>query len=211
LGDTLFIHSDTLKVITPDTLTNSKLLKAYNHVKLFGTEIQGKCDSMAYNSVDSSMRMYGEPVLWTGKNQISSDSIHIISSNNELKEMRIYSSALISSYEDTSKYNQIKGRNMYAYFKNNLLYKVAVKGNGQSIYYVHQGKKLIGVNKAESTDIDIYIKNNNIKKIVMLTKPNATLYPLSQAPLEELKLKGFKWLEQYRPLKRNDVFIWERK
>jgi len=54
----------------------------------------------------------------------------------------------------------------------------------------------------------VYLKNNKIKNLVFITKPDATLYPLEQIDVKELKLKDFTWREQDRPLKVMDIFTW---
>ena len=95
---------------------------------------------------------------------------------------------------------------MTGYFKNNKLYKVDVKGNGQTIYFPKDNNEIIGANKAESSDITIFIENNEVKKIVFLKQPNATLYPLSQINPIEFRLDYFKWYENIRPLQATDVF-----
>ena len=115
-------------------------------------------------------------------------------------------SAFIIALKDTSKYDQIKGKNMTCHFKNNEMYRVDVNGNGQTIYYPKDEKGIIGVNKAECSDLIIYINDGKVSSIKFLKKPDATLYPLKTAPAEELVLKGFKWFDDIRPKNKEDIF-----
>jgi lipopolysaccharide export system protein LptA len=206
--DTLFLHADTLRSILTDTVTKNHIIIAFYKVKLFKTDMSGKCDSMSYTTADSSIRLYGHPVLWSGVNQLTSDSVQLFLENKMLKEARLYNSAFIISQEDSSKYDQIQGKNMIGFFNNNELYKVAVNGNGQTIYYAKDKDDQIGVNKAESSDLVIYRKNGKIDRILLLKKPAAILYPLNKVSKEELILKGFKWYKLSRPLSEKDIFEW---
>ncbi|GAH68303.1 unnamed protein product, partial [marine sediment metagenome] len=131
--DTLYLHADTLlsELDTSDT----KFIKAYYGVKIFKSNLQGKCDSMAYSFADSVIRLYYEPVLWSEVNQISAEYIEIHTEHKQAKTMYLEKSSFIISKEDTSKFNQIKGKNMVCHFRDNELYRIDVKGNGQTVYY----------------------------------------------------------------------------
>jgi len=80
------------------------------------------------------------------------------------------------------------------------------RGNGQTVYYAKDEDQLIGVNIAQSSDLDIVLKDNKVDKIRFLIKPTATLYPLDLAPKEELLLKDFRWYDAERPKSKTDIF-----
>jgi len=96
---------------------------------------------------------------------------------------------------------------MIGYIKNNKLYKVDVFGNGQTIYFTKDKEEIIGVNQAESSDLIIYLKDNQVARINMIKQPAGTLYPIEE--LAETKLKGFKWFDKLRPKKMQDIFLQE--
>jgi len=208
-NDTLFVHADTLRSI-PDTIPDNKIVKAYYKVKIFSKDIQGKCDSMTYVSADSVTYLTGEPVLWSRENQLTAELIELHTANDQMDYIFMQNSAFVISKEDTLKFNQIKGRSMTGYFSDNSLSKIDVNGNGQTIYFPKDGDEVLGVNKAESSNLIIHVKENDVKRIVFLTKPNAVLYPLKEVAENELILKDFVWLEQFRPFKKQDIFIWDK-
>ncbi len=208
-NDTLYVHADTLESVL-DTSGLYKLMKAYYKVKIFRADIQGKCDSLAYLESDSVFRLFGEPVLWSEENQLTADQIDLHLANKQLHYIDLLSSSFIISQEDTVRYNQIKGKNMKGYFVNNKLVRIDVRGNGQTIYYAKDGADLIGINRAESSDIIIYLKENKIDRINLVLSPKATLYPPDGKEEFEKILKGFKWLEKYRPVSKTDIFLWEQ-
>ena len=117
--------------------------------------------------------------------------------------------AFIIDQDDSSRFNQVKGKKMICYFRDNELYKINVYGNGQTIYYAKDEDAYIGVNKAESSDLIIFMTNKKLEEIRFLKQPSAILYPLDKAPKEELLLKDFKWLVDVRPLEMEDIFIWK--
>lgn len=206
--DTMYIHSDTIKSIA-DSANKERTIRAYFHTKIFKNNLQGKCDSLTYTTADSTIRLFIKPVLWSDENQITSEYIELQMANNKLNTAHFYNNSFIISKEDTGKFNQIKGRKMTGYFKDNELNQVFVSGNGQTVYYAKDSSGIIGINKAESSDLKIYLENRKVKRIVFLTQPNATLYPPEKAPMEEQKLHGFKWYEKSRPLSKNDIFLWQ--
>ncbi|MFI5149107.1 MAG: OstA-like protein [Bacteroidia bacterium] len=231
--DTLFLHADTLKVISlidsaewkklteerrrknitgaisKDSMPMLRTMYAYHKVKFYKPEVQGKCDSLVYSYHDSTMNMFMEPVLWSDKSQLNASHVELTLANGEMKLLRMFTNSFIIEQEDSIRYNQIKGKNMVGYFKANKLAKVFVEGNGQAIYYVKEKNKLTGVNKADCSDLLIYLKNNSVEKITLLNKPDGTLYPPKELNPKELRLKEFKDYGPLRPKDKNDVFTWK--
>jgi lipopolysaccharide assembly outer membrane protein LptD (OstA) len=206
--DSLFVHADTLRSVE-DTVAQTKTLFAYYKVKIYKSDMQAKCDSLTYSTADSTFRMYGTPVLWSDENQLTSTFIEIRTRSNRPYRIDLYQTAFIASREDSSKFNQIRGKNMTGYIdEDGKLYRIDVTGNGQSVYYTKDGPDIVGVNSAESTDMVIYLKDRKVQRIALLTKPSGTIYPPGQAPEEELILKGFSWLEKFRPRTKDDIFFW---
>ncbi len=204
-GDSLFIHSDTLRMKL-DTTGIFREFASYYGVRLFKSDIQGICDSLTFSFVDSTFRMYHNPILWSGENQISASFIDMVTQNNQMKEAHILNTAMIVSKEDSTKYNQIKGRDMLGIFVKNELSQINVTGNSQTVYYPKDGADIIGMNKAESTNLQIFLENKKIRKIRFITQPSATLYPLKDAPEDQKILKGFQWHGEARPLSSLDIF-----
>ncbi len=204
--DSMFLHADTLWIYF-DRQHQAKKMLAYHSVRFYRLGLQGKCDSLAYAMSDSTIRLYNAPVLWTGKNQLTSDSIFIAIHNNQLDSLTLFNTAFIISLDSMDNYNQIKGRNMVGYFRNNQIYRVKADGNAQSIYWVRDDqKRLIGINKAEASYMTIGVKNNEIKTINYIEKASETMYPEKDLPKDGRILKGFSWQATLRPLSKYDIF-----
>ena len=207
-NDSLFMHADTLYAVE-DTSLKQKSYFAYKHVRIFKTDLQGKCDSLVYSTADSTMHFFNDPVLWSGANQLTADSISLLLANDELSKMLMHMNAFIASSEDSVRYNQVRGKDMTGYFSDNELRKIHVVGNGQTIYYIRNGdKKISGVNRAECSDLLIFVNESEVERISLIYKPDATMYPVRETNPLEMRLKGFQWRSEIRPVSRQDIFNW---
>lgn len=207
--DSLYIHSDTMWVHF-DEEKNAKRLISYYDVKFFRDDMQGLCDSLVYTMNDSTIRLYDLPVLWSGDNQLTADSIAIVIQNNQADSLIMNNSAFIISLDTLDTYNQIKGKNMIGYFKDNELATVNVDGNAQTVYFVREEDGfLIGVNRAESSTMTIRLKDNKLNTITYKTQAKEIMYPESELPASDKELKGFTWREATRPRKVMDIFTKE--
>jgi len=133
--DTLFLHADTLRS-DYDSSGVYRVIKAFRKVQIFKPDMQARCDSLIYSFKDSIFHLYSKPVIWSDENQISAEKIDIHTVNQKANQLKLYNSAFIVSQEDTAKYNQISGRNMVGYIRDNQLYRIDILGNGKSIYYI---------------------------------------------------------------------------
>ncbi len=209
-ADSLFVHADTLRSILDTASTSEqKILLAYYKVKFFRKDIQGMCDSLAYIEKDSTFHMYGEPIIWADENQINATKIELQTSNEQLYRLYLRDIALLISREDSSMYNQIRGKSMTGYFKDNDLVRLDVTGNGQSVYYADDNGEIIGVNRSECSDLIIYLEDNKVSRVNYLVKPSGKYYPLDMFPDDQKTLDGFSWNQEWRPLKFSDVFLWK--
>lgn len=208
-GDTIFLHADTLFSMT-DSSGEYRLLKAYNKVKFYRWEMQGKCDSLVYSTADSLIKLYHNPVLWNDANQLTADFIQIHIKNNAADRIYMDNTAFIISKETSVYFNQIYGKNMVGYIADNTLYKIYVNGNAQTVYFPVDGEEFIGINNAESSNMVIYFDEGRIKRINFISAPEGVLNPMDKISKELLYLKGFNWLESHRPKNKHDIFKWDK-
>jgi lipopolysaccharide export system protein LptA len=210
-SDSLFLHADTLFSIRDTSKKN--VVYAYHKVKFYRNDLQGMCDSLIYSDSDSTIIMHYKPILWSDENQITGELITLYLKKGGLDRMYIEKDAFIASQADSLHFNQIKGREMTGFFREGQLRKVDVNGNGESVYFIKEesadGDKDIGMNKVICSDIIIYIDSNQVKQIKFLDVPSGVMHPQDKIPQEDLVLKGFKWDESGRPLRKEDIFIRE--
>ncbi len=205
-NDSMFMHGDSLYMYF-DKKRNAKKMLAFYKVKIFRKDMQGVCDSLAYIMEDSTVRLYKNPVLWSGKNQITADTIIIHVSKNNVDSIEMINNAFIISKDSTDTFNQIKGKKMTGYFEGKKLKTIDVDGNAQSVYYVREDDGyLIGVNKEEASFMEIILNDNKISRIKYIEQISEVMYPAKNVPADVRRLENFEWKEELRPKDKSDVF-----
>lgn len=206
--DSLYLHADTL-IAYFDSTQKVNDLHAYYKVKFYRNDIQGMCDSLHNNMADSVLTLYRNPVLWSDENQLTADSIKIWFKNKRMDRMSLHNISLIISRDDSVRFNQIRGLNMTGYFVDNELTRIHVESNAETVYYVRdEDESLIGVNKAVSGNMWIFVSDSKIERIVYIEHPTAILYPEAELPEKDKKLRGFSWQEDQRPRDKYQIFRW---
>lgn len=207
--DSLYLHADTLWLYR-DTVTDLNEILAYYNARFFKPDFQGVCDSLVYIQKDSLIRMYIEPILWSKKNQLTGDYMEILLYDNEIKQLNIDNNAFIISEVDKVHFNQIKGRNMIAKFKNNEMDKIYVNGNGQTIYFAEEEKKipikLIGMNTLDCSNIMVTVKESKIEHMTFLDQPNGIMTPMEKVDPTKMQLPEFKIFNDVKPVSKEDIY-----
>lgn len=205
-ADTLFLHADTFRVVPlGDT---SRIVKAFHHVKAFRTDLQARCDSLVFDFRDSIATLYTMPVVWSQGSQMTANVIKLYTRNQALYKADLIDAAFVISQEpDSVGFDQVKGKLITGHIRNNELYLIDVDGNGQTIYYPKDGPNLIGVNRAESSNMSIWLKDRKIDSIMMRVAPKGNMNPPLLAGEKDRLLSGFRWLDDYRPKRMEDIFL----
>lgn len=204
-NDSLFVHGDTLIMITDSIHRN---VKAYYDVRFYRSDMQGICDSLHYASADSVIHMIGNPVLWSDNNQILGNQIDIFLNDSTIEKAIVRDYALaIQDRREEGQFNQMSGRDMTAFFQNGEIYHILVEGDAVSLYYiVQEDSTIIGLNKMESAYMSMDIENEQMKKLKTWSATTAVTTPLPMLKPEDRRLKGFVWLDYLRPTSPEDIF-----
>jgi len=198
--------------ILSDTATNTndstdRFFEAYYHVRIFSDSLQAVGDSLFYSGQDSAFRLFKQPIVWARESQITGDTIYLFTQNKKPSRLYVFENALTINKVGNPYYNQIKGRTINGYFKNGNIDFMRAKGNSESIYYAQdEENKFIGVNRATSGIIDMYFEEKKPQKVIFRSNLVGTTYPMRQINHEELRLRGFKWLEELRPKTKYELF-----
>lgn len=202
--DSLFIHGDTLSLYTDSTF---RTIKAYYGVRFFRNDMQGVCDSLQFATRDSILHMYRNPVLWNENNQIYGDVLDVMFNDSTIDRAHVSGYAFSVQQVDSIHFNQLKGRDMMAYFENGNIKHLLVSGNAESIFYPEEeDKTMIGMNQSQSSYLSIDFKDRKIEKLKLWPAAKGTLTPLSDMKPDMGKLKDFEWYDYLRPTDRYDIF-----
>ena len=206
--DSLYMHGDTLLLTgKPD----KRILRAFRNAKFYKTDLSGKCDSIHFDQSSGITQLIKEPVLWNVDNQMTGDSIYLISDmeTEKLDSLKVINNAFIISLDSISMegYNQAKGKDLFGKFIDNSLKIVDLVKNTEVIYYMYNDdEELIGINKTICSKIRITMAENDIEDITFYTNPDGDIFPEVDLPLSSRKLKGFIWRGDERILSKDDIF-----
>lgn len=220
--DSVYIHADTLMVTGK---ADNRITRGWNNVRLFKSDLAGKSDSLHVNHKTGLTKMINlkrfgskdafalqrKPVLWNLGNQMTGDTIHLISDvkTEKLDSLKVFNNAFLVSKDTlgTDNFNQIKGQRLIGLFKNNELYNVDVIKNAEVIYYSrNEDQELVGINKSKSGSINIKIKQKAIQRIALINQIDGELLPPSKFPNNSKRLRGFDWRGEERPMTIEDIF-----
>jgi lipopolysaccharide assembly outer membrane protein LptD (OstA) len=213
--DSLFMHADTFKIFTYHINTDSvyRKIHAYHKVRAYRIDVQAVCDSLVYNTKDSCLSMYKDPIVWNNSQQLLGEVINVYMKDSTINRAQVIGQALsIEQMKDTIHYNQITSREMMAYFRHGDIYESDAIDNVQSVYYPvdDADSSLIGLNYVETPLMKAYMQQKKLQK-VWASKSTGTIYPLTQIPPEKKFLPNYAWFDYIRPLNKDDIFNWRGK
>ena len=195
---------DSLKIEEPDTSRN---VLAYGDVRIYKSDLQAVCDSLVFEGRDSIFHFYQNPLLWSDTTQFSADTISMQLENGTLDTIFLKDNGFIVNSPDEIKFNQIKGRDIEAYFRDENLYKVLVEGNAEFVYYlIDDVDAYIAANKALCSNMILNFKSNEVQRINCFPNPKAQLVPIQKTSDSELELAGYGWYMERRPMSKADLY-----
>lgn len=203
--DSLFLHADTIKLIPDSTF---KMIRAYYNVRFYRSDIQGICDSMQFNSRDSVLHLYNNPVLWNENNQLSGDTIDVFMNDSTINYIHVKRSSYSIEQKDSIHFNQLKSRSLKIFFDNKNVKNILAEGSVENIVYPDEkDKSLKGVqNYLISSYLLISLNDGKLERFVAWPKPEGHATPFHLLADDKLNLEGFYWYDYLRPMNKNDIF-----
>jgi|GEM_PF-145184 len=182
---------------------------AYHHVLIYSDSLQGRCDSLSYTQTDSLMRMFYNPVLWSGQRQISGDTVIATMDSSQIEQVYLPRNGIMisrSGPEQADMYDQIQGNKMWAYFTHNNIDSVTAYPNAATIYFATDDKDAyVGVSEVNSEKVAVIFDtvagsaDQEIKKIIYYKGIDSKMTPMKDADPPKFRLSRFKWQVEKRP------------
>lgn len=204
--DSLFLRADTLLTTEyVDSTSETNLLQGYYNVRMFKSNLQAKCDSILFNTTDSMLVLFDDPVMWTDSSQFSADTIEIYLKNEEIDKILMKRNGFIINTSDTIYFNQIKGKNVEILFSEGAIDSMTVMGNAESIYFMKDDENAyVGMNKSICSKMGFKFFENELKDIYFDVDINSNFTPITLVdPMD--RLEGFIWLDKERPKNKNEL------
>ena len=228
--DTLYVSADTLELISlpiPDRLrldslravaaqegkakpdTMQRYLRGYRNVRVFRRDAQAVADSLSYISMDSTLSLYGKPILWSEERQLSGDTTHFYFRGKKLDYVDVLGKALVVEYIDSvDYYNQMSGDSLRAYVQDSTVHEILVSGKVESIYYMKEEgtNDYNGLNRMTSSTMHVLLDSGKVKKSIWRGPVEGKAYPLEMASGPEVnRLPLFQWAADRRPMRKEDI------
>ncbi len=214
--DSLFMHADTFKIFTFNINTDSvyRKIHAYNKVRAYRTDVQAVCDSLVYNSLDSCMTMYKDPIVWNNNQQLLGEEIKVYMKDSTVNWAHVINQALSVErlIPDSTRYNQVSSKEMKAFFDDGNIREAHAIDNVLAIFFPidDADSTIILENYLQTTLMKVFFNNRKMQK-VWAPKSEGDAYPLSQIPPDRRQLPTFAWFDYIRPLNKDDIFEWRGK
>lgn len=206
-GDSIYVHADTLRVTGPE---DNRILKGFHRARLYKSDMSGKCDSIYTSERIGLTKMITNPVLWSGENQMTGDTIHILSNTvtEQLDTLKVFENAFLIQ-KDSAGYNQVSGVRLTGLFTENELDTVNVDQNAEVVYYARNTdtNKLEGINNTIGSSIQITLENQDIIGIRFINRGTGKFFPVGMYPEEKKLLPGFNWRGDERLRSVDDLFL----
>ncbi len=205
-GDSLVLK-DIIARDTVYTTDSIRYLSAFNDVRILKSDMQAVCDSLGFNTIDSVLTLYQDPILWQDTSQLTGDTVKIYFRGESLDKVRLLRNALVITSPDLLFFNQVKGKTVEAFFDSTSLSRTEVVGNAEAIYYIQDDAgAYVGVNKTACSSMVLNFKRGSVRKIRFLSAPSGKMDPMKAVDHEAFKLDGFRWEDQRKPLSVADLF-----
>lgn len=182
--------------------SSKRYFLGYHQVRIFSDSLQGVCDSMYYNGLDSTITMYVKPILWSGQNQIKGHTIILTLDSSELKKITVPKDGIMiarSGPEQAGFYDQIQGNIIEAFLRDSKIDSLIAQQNAMNIYYMKDDNDYYsGVNESKSDRIEALFKQEEIDKIYYRGPTDGVTTPMKDIQPSTLVLPRFQWHTQER-------------
>ena len=215
--DTLFLHADTLKIITYNQKTDStyRVVHGYYHSRSFREDVQSVADSLSFNSQERRLSLFGNPIVWNGRNQIVGEEIHSFFNDSTIDSIYVVNQALMCEQLDSLNFNQIASKEMHMYFTDGEMRESHAIQNVNINYFqlddkVKDDTVVIAMNHAETSLMKTYFKDRKVSN-VWTAEAEGTFYPIVFVTPRLRYLENFAWFDYIRPRDKYDLFEWRGK
>jgi lipopolysaccharide assembly outer membrane protein LptD (OstA) len=210
--DSLFMHADTIWAVSYNLDTDSlyRQVKAYHRVSAWGKSVQAICDSLVFDSRDSCMTMYKDPIIWNDNVQLLGETVKVYMDTASIDWVHVINQTLYAEPVDSIDYNQVKGQEMKFYFTDGKLKEMEVVGSVEVIFYPvdESDGSFVGMNTTTAGRLVAYLANGQVDKMFVPKDAKGVFYPMGQRPPEARFLSNFVWFDHLRPKSKEDIFNW---
>lgn len=205
VSDSLSV-ADSLAVPPPDT-TAVDFMEAWHDVRIFRKDMQVRCDSLLFTSIDSIARLFKSPVIWyETTSQITADSMQFLVRNQTLDKGFLFSNAFVITEEEAGRYyHQIKSPEMIGYFTDGGISRFDALGGVTAMFYISEDSVITTMNQKECRLMTGRLKDGQVQRIRYSENIKSDVYPVRDLTPEMMRLRNFNWTPELCPAVRDSV------
>lgn len=186
--------------------TRIKYIQGWPDVRIYRSDMQLRCDSLAYSDIDSLARMFGNPVMWyKTRNQLTADLMILLMQDESLRRGSMQQNAMLVMQEDSVHFDQIKSTEMLGHFSDDDLYRYDALGGVNAMFYLKEKEEITTINIKESRFMTMALKDGTAQRIKYYEQTQSDAYPIYNLELDKQRIKGFQWRGEERPLSRYEI------
>ena len=190
--DTLAVKSVVMESYDDST----KKLIVTDSVAMVRGFMSARCGWARYFTQKDLIEMRKEPIVWYQDNQTTGDSISLHLAHGKLQRATIKGRTFALSLSDSaypSRYNQLTGRKIELFFREDKLDRMEVDQNAISLYFLYDGKDPNGANKTSGDAITMSFVAGKIDQIRIVKGIEGIYYSENMVARDESKynLDGF--------------------
>ena len=213
-NDTIYLHADTLCTLINYVVNDSlggdsvRVLRAFNQVRFYRSDVQGICDSLQLSEADTIINMYNHAVVWNLERQIFGDEINVHLNDSAADWATLPTGGFMAEHLGEIYYDQLSGKKMKAWFEDKELRRLDVDGNVQDIMFPQEDDSTYNkMVNAESSYLRLNLKaKQEVDRITMWPEVSGKVTPLYLAKKADMYLPQFQWYDALRPKTPDDIY-----
>lgn len=195
----------SIDTIPIEDTTTIRFLYANRNGKFYRSDIQGRCDSLRFNSLDSIIRLYLDPVIWHESNQFNADSILILTHDNKLKKADLLSNSFVIAKMDEEHFNHIKAADVVAWFDEGELSRFDSFGGVTRLFFFEEDSIITMMNRMECRVMSAQLEEQEVSVVYSFENIKSDIHPIDSLRADEKRIQGMMERYNERATSRFDV------
>ncbi len=204
--DTLLVRARQMEATRTDSL---RRLIAVDRVRIWQQNIAATADSVVYDRITRDAlrrevtRLYQSPITWFERTQVSGDTIRVMARDRSIDTVFVDSRAFAAQRDTTlDRIQQLKGRSMTAYFRQDSLRRIDAGPNAEAIRFLADSEdRLARAVKASGDRVRLSFRNGELRRVGFYQGVQGPVYDRALIP-DPFELEGLRWLPDQQPTKR---------
>jgi lipopolysaccharide export system protein LptA len=172
---------------------------AVGKVEMARTDFAARCGEATYFYKRDRIVLRKQPVVWHADNQVSGDSIVIMTRDRKLQSVYVRGRAMAISRTDSlnkTRFNQLSAREVTLYFKDGKINQIDADRTATSLYFLFDGATPNGANRSSGDRIIMEFAAGKIDRIKIVGGVEGKYFPEKMIARheKEYNLEGFRWI-----------------